>query len=317
MRSDFSYYTGGRRRSLTREQVCGVKMTFQGLSISTKQFGPDQPWFEPAYQCLLASSDRASVRAQKRAVGDTHLILEFFTKQESIYDEAGQPWQVAITPSMEQNLALFRSLVLEVLNDGLIPIVAFDGDNGYQGAINALRQLPILVSLLGDLADSILFVRLWDGVFYGATPQQIYDFGAAFRRLLPNGYLGMEHQAGRIPCGEGFGDWALHGPMSTYDVILSEFDVPPPDDTVWQIAARFLGPAYKRPADQPAGDDPGTPFDLRSGKWYLGEGSPRGPYFPVAFEDWGLYLWVRDQITLQQIAADRAYYRQIGYTYVC
>lgn len=303
----------------SREQVCGVKLTFNGLTITTRQYGT-QPWFEPAYQTLTDSLDRASVRQQKLASGDTHLILEFFTHHQSLYDEPGQPWQAAITPSGEDNPGWFLGLVEEVIADGLIPIVAFDGDDGSAGHRNAMRQLPILVKLMqsypkGSLSPYILYARLWDGIFYGSSPDEIATFGRAFRQLEPLGHLAIEHQPGRIPTGEGDADWTHGGRMTTYDVLLSEFDFPPPNDTIWQIAGRTIRP-YHRPPDQPPGDDPNPPF-------YLREGNPRGKYYVCAFEWWALYNWVRigDPTSphalayQQQIESERGYLKSIGYVY--
>lgn len=294
----------------TRQQICSIGCTFQGLTISTKQFGT-QPWFELAYQCLSSAADRASVRAQKKAAGDTHLILEFYTHQQSIYDEPGQPWQHAISPSGEANPQWFLGLVAELRQDGLIPIVVFDGDNGdnpMDGWPNAARQLPLLVDLLGAWNDQMLYARFWDGVFYGSTPGHIADFGQQFRDVLPNGYLAIEHQPGRIPVGNGPADYAPGGLMVDYDVICSEFDWLPHNDATWQVAARLLGPAYVRPPDQPAHDDPSPP-------WYLRTGSSRGPYFTWAME-YAEYQWVRSQVTAAEIQTQRQYFRNMGYTAV-
>lgn len=303
---------GSKRRVFTRDEVCAVQLTFQGLTITTQQFGT-QPWFEPAYQCLTDSADRASVRQQKLTAGDTHLILEFFTHEESIYNESGQPWQQAISPSGEDNQQWFRGLVDELLDSGIVPIVAFDGDNGDavgDGYPNALRQLPILAALLGDLQTQILFARFWDGVFYGSSPANIAAFGQSFRQYLPNGNLAIEHQPGRIPIGNGPADWGPNGPMQTYDVICSEFmDGALAQDSTWQVGGRLLGPAYKRPPEQPSGDDPNPP-------WYLSAGTPRGPYYAIAFEYFA-YEWVRSWVTPTQVQTDRDYLNSLGWSYIC
>ncbi len=158
----------------------------------------------------------------------------------------------------------------------------------------------------------MLYARLWDGVFYGSTPDQIRAFGVAFRALLPTGYLAIEHQPGRIPVGGGAGDWAAGGGMSTYDVLLSEFNnwAPgqPAGDGVWQVGGRLLGPAYRRPSDQPAGDDPHPP-------WYLREQTARGPYYAVAFE-FAEYEWVRERMTIGRIQELRRYFRSLGWAAV-
>lgn len=297
-----------------RNQVCSIGLTFQGLTVTTREFGT-LPWFEPGYQCL-DPEDRAAVRAAKHLAGDTHLILEFFTDTGSIYNEPFQPYQGFISPSMEQNPAFFLSLVEEVIINGFIPIIVFDGDDGdnpAHGYPNALRQLPILVNLLksssyGDLNAYVLYARFWDGVFYGSSPENIANFGAQFRTLLPNGYLAIEHQPGKIPAGEGGGDYQPGGRMSTYDVICGEFDWLPHNDATWQVLGRMVRP-YTRPSDQPSGDDPNPPF-------YLAPGSPRGPYFYVVFE-YAEYQWVRGQVTAEDIQTQRSYFWGCGATLIC
>lgn len=303
----------------TREQVCGVTLTFQGLIGTTKQYGA-QPWFEPVIQTLTDPVDRQAIYQQKKdsPQHDTHQIIEFNTDDWGPNPSPQRGWAWGPSPSMEHDPQRFLALTEEVILAGLIPIVAFDGDDGSAGHVNAMRQLPILVSLMqssqyGDLTPYILFARLWDSVFYGSTPDEIRAFGVAFRALLPQGHLAIEHNPGHIPTGEGDADYLPGGAMTTYDVLLSEFNMPPPDDTVWQIAGRTIRP-YHRPPDQPAGDDPSPPF-------YLGVDNPRGPFFACAFETWGEYNWVRvgdphapaGQALQRQIEQDRAYLKALGY----
>lgn len=305
----------------TREEVCGVRVNFQNQIISTRQYGT-RPWFEPIVPSLTDPADRQWVYQQKKAGGDRHQIIEFNTEDWGPNPSPQRGWPWGPIPSMEDNPDVFLALTEEVIMAGLIPIVAFDGDDGQVGAVNALRQLPILMNIMqhwsshGDLTPYILFARLWDGVFYGSTPEQIRDFGIAFRALCPQGHLAIEHNPGHIPAGEGGEDYAAGGRLSTYDVILSEFDDPPHNDTTWQIAGRLVHP-YNRPADQPSWDDPPpTPF-------YLAPGNPRGPYFAVAFETWAPYSWVRvgdplgpaGQAMKAEIDQRRQYYRDLGYTY--
>lgn len=292
----------------TRDQVCGLGLTFQGLIIP--QFPAIPSWFETALQCIDAG-DRQAVYAAKHAAGDTHQILEFLPA-ESIYNESEQPFQSYVSPDFEANPTQFLELVIEVLENGFTPVVAFNGDNAdnpVDGYPNALRQLPILVNLLSAYNERILYARLWDGVFYGSTPANIQAFGRAFRSLLPNGYLAIEHQPGKIPVGNGPSDYGLTGMMADYDTILAEMpNWPATGDAIWQVAGRMLGPGYRRPPDQPSGDDPNPP-------WYLESGCPRGSQFPIAFE-WGEYPGVRGLLTPAQFTAGRAYYRSLGYTYV-
>lgn len=311
----------------SRDQVCGIKITAQGLTvtISSGPYAGTYPWFEPGLQCLPDLVSRQEVYAAKKAAGDEHLILEFSTNSGSIYNEGGQPFQAFITPSFEQNPAQFLALVEEVIQAGFVPIVVYDGDNGdnpVDGYPNALRQLPILDALMqtsghGDLRPYILFARFWDGVFYGSSPENIQNFGTQFRALNPNGYLAIEHQPGRIPVGGGPGDYAPGGKMDGYDVVCSEFDngLPRNDDptgnnpgcSMWQVVGRMVQP-YIRPAEQPPTTDSYPP------PFYF-VASPRGPRYYCAFE-FDIYPWVRSAVSAAQVQADRAYLRamNVGYT---
>jgi hypothetical protein len=192
-----------------------------------------------------------------------------------------------------------------------------------------------------DLTPYVIFRPGWDGVFYGwgdptatkaatqglrwshtrtaktfiaPTQQQLDEqqtrvkqLGELFRKILPNGYLAIEHTPGNIPCGEGGGDYAPGGLMTTFDTMMGEFNTVH-EDSCWQILGRMISP-YHRPADQPAGDDPNPPF-------YLAPGSARGPYFYVAFEPTkgGVYEWCRGRCTLEQVREVDAYLRACGCT---
>ena len=297
----------------TREQICGVNLRFQGLTITTGQFGT-QPWLEVAYQCCNRVEDRASVRTQKKAVGDTHLILEFFTDQQIVYPSPGQWLTNAVTPSGENNGWWFRALVEEVLADGLVPIIAFDGDDGddlKRGHPNAMRQIPILAKLLDGLHDKVLYARLWDSVWYGSRPENVHAFGTAFRQAIPNGYLAIEHatskDSSRIPLGGMSDDYKPGGRMDGYDVLLGEFQTPPQMQVTWELLGRTIRP-YHRPPDQPAGVDPNPPLYLLD--------SPRGLRFYVVFEC-GAYDWLHGHVTIETLQRWGTYFRGMGAKYVC
>jgi hypothetical protein len=136
---------------------------------------------------------------------------------------------------------------------------------------------------------------------------RVKQFGELFRSILPAGYLSIEHTPGNIPCGEGGGDYAPGGLMTTFDTMMGEYHTFH-EDSYWQIAGRMLD-AYHRPADQPAGDDPNPPK-------YLGPDSPRGPYFYVVFEPTtnGVYEWCRGRCTREQMQQEDAYIRATGAT---
>jgi len=94
--------------------------------------------------------------------------------------------------------------------------------------------------------------------------------------------------------------------MQAFDVIMSEFpNWPDRGDAVWQIAGRLLGPAYRRPSDQPAGDDPRPPF-------YLAPGTPRGPYVACAFE-FAKFPESRGRLQPDEVQRARDYYTALGY----
>lgn len=294
----------------TRAQVCAVRTSFQGLQVETQQFGL-MPWYGPALAWLTNPADRQAVYAAEKAAGDTHCVL-FLPWGPALYDEQGQFYSADKFPPLDWTAGgtaidpRFVALVQEVVSAGLIPVIFLGGDDGEAGYGVATKQLPLVVAALGALNAYSLIVPGFDGVFYGWTPDHIGAFGQQFRALSPNGYLGIEHSTGHIPCGEGDADWIAGGRMQTYDVLLSEFD---PDnlhqDSTWQIAGRTIGPAYRRPADQPAGDDPSPP-------WYLREGTARGPFAVCAFE-FDTYYFVRDR-TPETVAEHRAYLRSLGYT---
>lgn len=305
----------------TRAQVCGVKMTFAGLTVQTSQYGA-LPWFEPAISSLSAA-DRQAVYAAKKTAGDTHLNLAWSWN----YAEPGQPYGSGnrVPPcDLSQVLATLRGLIEEGIHAGFFVYLTLAGDGqgngpGYNDPVGWTYGHDWLMSNFGrlvaalrasvDLTPWILFVPGYDGVFYGWTPQQVQAFGALFRSLLPDGYLGIEHDIGHIPVGNGAGDYAAGGMMTDYDVILGEFAYPQYQaDSTWQVLGRMVRP-YHRPPQQPANDDPNPPF-------YLAPNSPRGPYYYIAFEI-GEYQWVRNQVTAAQLAQAGADFSAMGATFTC
>lgn len=293
----------------SREAVCGINLTFQGLTIgiSTGIY----PWFELGFQCQN-SSDRELIYHQKHLARDTHLILQFQNGREVYNSVDEQPYKHMFSPDFTANPEDFKGLVREVIVNGFIPIVAFDGDNADNepyGYPNALRQLPILSDLFSTgeyLVPYILFARLWDGVFYGSSPENIEEFGRQFRLYFPEGYLAIQHNTGHIPVGGGPEDYTLNGRMRDYDVIISQFSDNLHQDSTWQIAGRTIRP-YHRPPDQPINDDPNPPMYLIA--------SIRGERYACAFE-WNEYFWVRDRISAAEIEHQRSYLRSLGYRYL-
>ncbi len=284
-------------------------MRFQGLTCHTTQYG-DLPWFDDAL-FSLTPADRQLVYACKRAAGDTHAIVTFDNNTGSIYDEPGQPYQQMNGADFENHQDAFVAAVREVVVNGFIPTVFLGGD-GPNGEPIATRQFPEAHAALaaapeGDLNTYVLYMPGWDSVFYGWEPANtvIPGFGAMVRSLCPNCYLGIEFNTGHIPVGNGPADYAADGPMTSYDVLVVEFDDSlQHQDSTWQVLARLLGPAYVRPVDQPPTDDPNPPYYLRAG-------TPRGSWAVACFE-WSEYDWVRGRVSAADVAAQAAYLRSLG-----
>jgi hypothetical protein len=139
------------------------------------------------------------------------------------------------------------------------------------------------------------------------------------RALSGNCYLGIEHNQGHIPLGEGGDDYKPGGRMQNFDVIFGEFDDSPDpntgNDSIWQICGRMIRP-YNRPPDQPGNDDPNPPF-------YMNYPNPRGQFYYVGFEysfNFGAYAWVRvdmnNYVGLQNaIGIHRNYMKALGSKY--
>jgi hypothetical protein len=301
----------------TRDQVLSVKMTFQGLSVTLPTVGTI-PWFEPAISSLDTAS-RQIVYQAKHAAGDTHLAISI---SWAYMNDGNYSYPIAGT-DLTGDLPAFRALVAEVIADGFFPVLflAGDGESTGDGGYNdpdgwsygygwLTAHLPQIVAVLQaptDLTPYCLLVPGWDGVTPVWQPSEIDSYLVQARSLLPAGYLGLEIAAGAADWGSGAANYTSAGGQAL-DVVLQEFPGPPTGDQVWQIAARELGPAYVRPPDQPAGDDPAPPF-------YLAGGTPRGPWVPVAFE-FDEYRWVRAQVTAAQIGEERQYLTTMGYAHV-
>jgi hypothetical protein len=307
----------------SRMDLLTAQVSFSGLTATTQQYGTC-PWFEVQLDTLNSYADRVAIYAMKRAAGDKVIALAV----SHAYLEPGIPPCISAGHDWTNDLGGLHGLIDEVIRNGFYVQLHLAGDGGtshknadgswsYNDPVGwtygcpwLIENLPRIQSALSDQRAYLRMVLGFDGVFYGCSPEQIAALGHIFRANWPDGVLGIEHDPGHIPTGEGDADWVNGGAMQNYDLILSEFNYPDSaggaNDTVWQIAGRLLGPAYVRPADQPAGDDPHPP-------WYLRQGTPRGPYVTCAFEWWATYAWTRNNTTVAQILQQRAYLRSLGY----
>lgn len=305
----------------TRDEMLGVKITFQGLVVDTAQFGK-LPWFE-ACLAWLSPSDRQAAYKAKHLAGDTHCIVHI-PCGPALYDEPGQPYSAdrfGPLDWMNGNTKVdpkLTALIREVVSNGFKALLFLGGDSPENQPIG-MKHLD----LLHDNEDfrTILFkycvvIPGWDGIFYGWTPEQIVDWGLKFRTLFPTGYAGLEYSAGHIPVGEGGADYLPRGAgqdphsnpgrMTDFDLILGEYDDNLHQDSTWQILNR-MERNYIRPADQPAGDDPARVF-------YMGTPNPRGRFYHLVFE-FGMYEYVRGS-SVEHVNANRAYLRAMGAEFV-
>ena len=313
----------------SREQLCAVKCSFQGLTVQTQQYGA-LPLFDPVigwFTGPTAASDRAVCYAAHRAAGDTHINLAI----SSQYDEPGQAYSGIPGRDYTDDLDACRTLLIEAIQAGFYVLLMLAGDGEAPDPVGLTKGRTwlmqnfarIIAALRGDgsrerpdLTPYLVFCPGYDGVVPGwQPPSGVDDFALMARGVLgPSCVLAIELSAGYcVWAGDEFNNWA-GAAGQCFDVILSEFPCPmgppapynpsntPPWDQVWQIVGRLVKP-YLRPADQPAHDDPNPPY-------YLGTGTPRGPYVYVAWE-FDTYAWVRG-CSLGQVETHRAYLRSLG-----
>jgi hypothetical protein len=320
----------------TRSEVCSIQTSLQGMTYETKQYGPFPAWF----YAKLTPEDRAAARRTHKEAGDTHIHISI----SAAYDKEGTLWPKELREGYDftQDLDGFRAILTEVICDGLFVDVPLAGDGlgvgpGYNDPIGktyghgwlVANLERILLALKGggdkpDLTKYVIFRPGWDAVFYGwggsengnmsmepgldEQQTRVKQFGEQFRKILPDGYLAIEHTPGNIPVGLGPSDWETGGIMSTYDTLMGEFATVH-QDSFWQVLGRCIDP-YNRPPDQPPNDDPNPP------KYLPGQSSSRGPYFYVAFEPTtgGVYEWCRGNCTLEQVREVDSYMRACGAT---
>jgi hypothetical protein len=296
----------------TREEALLMKLTFQGLTCPTDQFG-DLNWFEPAI-AWLTPSDRQKIYACKKAAGDTHLILGF-PGGLPLYNECCNDFSPDRFGPLTWTGDQFVDLVVEVRQAGLIPLF-FSDDTSEAISLGVMTKVLNILqnSKYGDITNQIGFYNAgWDATFYGwPDPHQVQDWATQVRKICPDCRLGIEFNPGHIPLGSGPADYTVaggtNGSMSGFDIILGEVDGwitngTPPGGGVWQVLKRMLGPAYV--------DDPGTDPGDAPWPFYLAPGSPRGPYQFCVFE-YDEYSWVRHKTSAANINAERAYLKARG-----
>lgn len=304
----------------TREQVCAIRCELQGLFIH------GQHWFEPQIADYPAVADRMAVYAAKRAMGDTHVCLSL-----DLTGLAGLKWRKQV----------IREAITVGGMTGVLLMCMGDGhgqpntDPGALGHTWLMANFDAIVGYMEqgeDLTPWIVFCPGFDGVVPDWQPYTLVnDFARVARGRLDHlrwgrGYLAIELSAGYATWTGERNDWATPDGQC-FDVILQEFDIdfaapdpPPPHwdqltneqrnpwSRTWEMVGRMVRP-YHRPADQPASEDPLPPY-------HLGGGTPRGPFFYIAWE-FLTYQWCRAHaVTPERVQQGRDYLRALGCPYV-
>lgn len=292
----------------SRAAILASHESFQGAFLTTTQFGV-LPWWPTAWVSLNAA-DRAASYAQIVSWGDTDITVSASWS----YGESGQPYgDGQLVPNTNYfagadyahaDVAGFRAAVKDVIQHGFVPRIFMEGDNGFT---YYMWVMPLIVQALQpqptDSLDLTPYVKLqmcYDSCVPGwQPPSQIDEAILATRAACPGCVIALELSTG-YPCwggGDGCGFVNYQSPAGqALDEIDWEGNTWPTNnwDQYWQVLARLLGPAYVRPANQPANDDPNPPF-------YLAGGTPRGPWQVQCLEPY-TYQWVRQRVAIDQVA---------------
>lgn len=245
----------------TRDQLCGVKCSLQGLTVNTSQYG-SLPWFDPALSWLGLQSDRERVYDVKANAGDTHINIAVSSMYHS--NEASNAYNALPGRDFTQDIPALRDLITEAICAGvsrglpngfcILLAMAGDGDSvndnpqpgqyndpkgwtyGFQWLMKNFAR--IWSGLRGDggngpdLTPWIITMPGYDGVVPAWQPwSHVNDYVRMARAAVgPSGALSIELGGGYNSWSGEANDWATaDGQM--FDTILSEFpyQMGPPD----------------------------------------------------------------------------------------
>lgn len=325
---------GGSRKPypapLDRWSLMTLPWHFQGLRAPIPQLanpaGGYYGWFEPALS-WIEPSQRTLVYQTKDAAGDRLYGLSL----SGAYLESGQTYaQYPGVDYTQGGLADLNAQIDEIIL-GALPgqprgvrlFCAGDGQGSGPGYSNPVGRTygwdwlmgytPTLIQSLDFRTAYCQFYAGYDDIFYGWSRDQFAQWSALVRKLCPTAVVGLEHDIGHTPLGEGNADYQSGGALTDCDIISSEYNSDPyltHDDAVWQVNGRlrYANQPYNRPPDQPSGDDPTPPAYF--------EDSPRGPRLHEMME-WSTYWDVRGGCTPEGIDADRGYLRTMSPNALC
>jgi hypothetical protein len=180
------------------------------------------------------------------------------------------------------------------------------------GVDDCLRLLPNSLAALGpqpndvvDLANDYVKFRIcYDSCIPGYQPPQDVDrVILALRSLAPRSVIGIEFATGYSFWGPAAGADQFSTPAGqALDEVSWEGNSWPSDNLnqYWGILDRWLGPCFKRPILMPDNFDPDAPFGVGNAKWYLGVGTPRGPFHVDILEPF-TYQWVRGRVAQSDV----------------
>lgn len=310
----------------SREEACRVRVGFQGMYATTQQFGTF-PVFGPE-TTTLNDADLDAYVDQMVAGGFTHLEIAVSWQ----YREADYSYPVP-GRDLSHDLPELRRRILRMIRrgngrvKGILVLCAGDGLSnpertyndpqgwtyGYEWLMENFQRLYNGVIPADEQGPNLDAWVIWGAGYDGCDaygwqePQRCRDWWTKARGIIgPQGRLSHEWSSGHGSLGDGVQTYQAEG--LHVDTWLQEWGTIHSDDT-WQIAARELGPAYRRPPDQPSGDDPHPPWDAHGD-------TPRGPRFFVAYEmDTG--PWVRGRVSLADVNEHRSYEAAVGYPVVC
>lgn len=314
----------------TRDDVCRVLIGFQGVTIQSQEFGAF-PAFGPETSSLN-DEDLRSYFDQIAALGWTHVEFAVSWNYRSNTYQYPVPGR-----DLSQNLPELKRRIVMAIRRGFKAALFCAGDGegygpGYNDPVGwtfgrqwLMNNFQRIYDAMGPTAESqedcrpfMVFLPGYDGTdsYAWVTPENVVNWWNFARHIIDRGgvgYLGQEYSIGHCQIGGRWDGEATYvdGPGRALDVILQEFPASPPMPTanpndVWQMCGRMVHP-YHRDPDQI--DDPTPPY-------YLRQGTPRGPYYYVAFE-YDTYNWVRGQVTSAQVESDRQYLRARGCAIVC
>lgn len=308
----------------TKQELMSAQYTFQGLRANCPDYDSRPiPIFDPMADVVNDACFEAILDAH-RAAGDKVIGVAISHQ----YSEPGVIPVLTWGRDWTGDLPGLHNYLERIIDHGFYIQLHLAGDGhsirgpngrwvfndpvGHTYGCEWLNETwPRIADALEDIHGYIRFLPGYDGTFYGCETDsgdavEMPKFARQFKARWADGVLGLEFNTGHIPFGEGDADWQPNGRMWLFDMVFAEFDSNIDQDSAWQIIARLQHRKgdYRRPPEQPAGDDPDPPAYLI-----------RWPGVLVCFE-FDTYSDVRFLTTPPQVQQKRNKLRTMGCPYV-